>query len=43
MSVLSDDEFLDTEPYVENEDYWIQAAEREAVHMWQHTAAARNP
>lgn len=27
MSVLSDDEFLDTEPYVENEDYWIQAAE----------------
>ena len=27
MSDLSDDEFLDTEPYVENEDYWIQAAE----------------
>lgn len=24
---LTDDELLDTEPYVENEDYWIQAAE----------------
>lgn len=24
---LKDDELLDTEPYVENEDYWIQAAE----------------
>ena len=23
---LTDDELLDTEPYVENDDYWIQAA-----------------
>ena len=27
VQALTDDELLDTEPYVENEDYWIQAAE----------------